>query len=235
VFSVVDHATQSYTRAGSNWTGANLTPHMMWNSTTSKGGGMAVSPKTAIISDHASSSPDVGGTVIFVASDGTEVSRTVTGKYSVPGTDLRLLSWDTDLPANVSQAKVLGLGYEDYLPHLKVDDINGSGLMRHAGLYLNSNGQAIPCDINALYDGSQVVIRQSLDEPQRSMWVTPVAGDSGSPVCFINQDGTLILTAVLYSSGGGSAVAASHAEINSWMASTGYSLTVTDYSPYVTP
>lgn len=232
VFSALDHAKQSYTRAAKNWTAADLTPHMLWNSQTGKGGGIATSPRTAIISDHLGSNPDIGGTVLFVASDGTEVTRTIKDRYSIPGTDLRLLSWDTPLPANVGYAKVLGPSYLNYLPDFPVNDINGSGLVRHSGLYLNRNGQAIPCDVNALSDGSQVQIRQSLGEPQRSMWVPPEAGDSGSPVCFLDQAGTLVLLGVLYSRGGGSAIAAQHDTINRWMASTGYSLTVLDYSPY---
>jgi hypothetical protein len=174
----------------------------------------------------------MGSELLFIAADNTKFYRTVTGLYDIPDTDLRLVSWDDDLPSAIGFAKVLGPDYARYLPDFNVDDINGSGLVRHCGLYLNRNGQAFPCDVNALSDGSQVQIRQSLDEPQRSMWVVPDSGDSAGPVCIIDQDGKLVVLGFLYSAGGGSAVAPNHSTINTNMAGTGYTLTVMDYTPY---
>lgn len=73
-----------------------------------------LSPRHGLAANHWSLAD--GMTAYFVAADNTIVSAVIDGHYTIPGTDIRILHFSTDVPATIKPFKVLPVDFAKYLP-----------------------------------------------------------------------------------------------------------------------
>lgn len=220
----------SYVRNVNSWvSGVNMTPVACWNSETAAFGNSwrgqtLVSPRHYIGAAHWAVA--VGTVLHFVTSANVIVSRTVTARQIISGTDIIVGVLDSDVPGTIAFARVLPDAWSAKLPTLA----------------------AFPYPIVSMDQGQQVFIRELASisggwvtcqyptlASRVSFYKPAISGDSGSPVFLIVNDAMVLMT-TWYSGGGGAGPFITHhrAAINAAMTTLGggYSLTDVDLSAF---
>lgn len=241
LFSSQDHTAPAYVRNTENWAVTHterLTCISPWNSNgIFQKTGTLISPRHVVFATHWS--PPVASTIRFVAADNTIITRTISATQSIPDTvllypDLTIGLLDSDVPSNISFAKVLPDGWESLLTNVTLTrppafgtDQEGKLLVREAVEIDNTQ----PPDAVARFLYPSVTLYQNFFE-------NLVSGDSGNP-CFFLINGDLVLLAVWARGlgGSGASIAAFKTEINAIMTNLGggHQLTEIDLSGFSKP
>lgn len=108
IYSSANDTTNTYTRNPTLWAqGIDLTSFPAWGSTVGTLVlGVLVAPDTMITCWHSCND----GTRIFVTNNNTSISRQVTNRKSIPGSDICVVKLDSDLPPEITPAKVFSKG-----------------------------------------------------------------------------------------------------------------------------
>jgi len=226
----------SYVRSTNCWitggTDLDMTPVAVWNSETAAYGNSwrgqtLVSPRHYIGAAHWAVA--VGTTLHFVTADNTLVSRTVTGRQIISGTDIIVGVLDSDVPGTIGFARVLPDAWAAKLPTLSLIPYPVCSMDQGRRIFirdlaaLDSNGRnGVRCQVPTL-------------AARLPFYAPAVSGDSGSPV-FLIINNAMVLLGTWYGGGGGSApfVTAHRAAINAAMTTLGggYQLTDADLSGF---
>lgn len=226
IFTTQDHDSPSYTRNASCWAHGltGMTGISPWNSTgANKRAGTAITPRHIVFAKHYQIG--TGATVRFVAADNTVVTRTMTAKESITGTDLTIGLLDSDLPASIEPVKMLPASYEDRLP---------TGLAYVPTLCLDQEEKALVTDGGST--GEMTVFSVPTDADRLTFYEPKISGDSGNPA-FLVIGGELALISTWWYGGAGSGpfVPQWRTEIEAAITSlgaNGHSLTDIDLSGY---
>jgi hypothetical protein len=214
----------SYTRNANSWlTGVDMTPVSTWNSETAAYGNTwrgqtLISPRHYIGAAHWAVST---GTVLhFVTSANAVVSRTVTGRQIIAGTDIIVGVLDSDVPGTIAFARVLPDAWAPKLPTLS--------LFPYPVVSLNQGQEASIRELASLAS-SYVVCQAPQLASRQSFYDAAISGDSGSP-CFFIVNNAMVLLTTWYSGGGGAGpfITAYRTQINAAMAALGGGYTLTD-------
>lgn len=228
LWTVRTPSTLSYSRNAQSWgAGYDLTPHAAYNSATVAyqplwGGVTLVSPRHIIGAAH-TGHPQAGCTYHFVKADGTACVRTCTAASTVGSTDIRLGILASDVDSGISFARVLPDTWAVKLPTLALRHIACARINRQQRLILHE-----------LHDlAANAVFQAPLDSTRATFHITPVSGDSGSPL-FLVIDGKMVLLTTLYSASGGPSLISQRSAINAALTALGgsYQLTNADVSSY---
>ena len=230
IYSTQDHDTPNYVRNVNLWcANIDLTCCSPWNSRQgNRRAGTLVTPRHSINAAHYPLNN--GDTMRFVEADGTVHTRTITGSVSITGTDLRINTLDSDLPAAISPCVVCPADWNDYA----VQNHNN----RPACIGLDQQEKALVIDWNG--NGSHL---NPTDADRLIFHESKIGGDSGNPA-FLILNGVLVLTTVWHygGAGSGSPVASYITELNAAIvtsdaqseADTGYTLTAANFSTFPT-
>jgi len=230
IYSTQDHDTPNYVRNVNLWCAdIDLTCMSPWNSRQGKNrAGTLVTKRHCINAAHY---PLYNGdTLRFIETDGTVHTRTITGSHSIAGTDLRINTLDSDLPAAISPCEVCPADWNDYAVNNYHNRPAGIGLdQEEKALVIEWGGggwHLIPTDADRLIFNEN-----------------KIGGDSGNPA-FLILNGVLALTTVWHYGGAGSgtSIASYITEVNAAIvtsdaqsaANTGYTLTEADFSAFPT-
>jgi len=266
VFSTQDPATLTYIRNLNCWAyGLDLTCISPWNSQSAHGarGGALISPRHIIFAAHY---PIANGTTIrFITDDGTVVDRTTLELMLHPSYigspyynyDTAISVLDSDVPGDISFAKILSSDYKDYLipytrtvsdyvPDLSADSnykVNGIPLFK-----MDSEEKALVIDglaaglmIQSIPDVPQFRFQIPLDATRLLFYEASISGDSGNPTfMIINNEIVIASTSTWAGPGSGPSIADLKNDINAMMTVidasqgilSGYQLTEIDLSSF---
>lgn len=213
----------SYARNADCWvSGVDMTPVAVWNSESaayghSWRGQTLVSPRHYIGAAHWAVA--VGTTLHFVTSDNTLVTRTITARQIIAGTDIIVGVLDSDVPGTIAFARVLPDAWAAKLPTLS--------LFEYPCVSVDQGRQVWMRELNGL--GTNVTCQRPEIASRLSYYKDAVSGDSGSP-CFLVVNNAMVLLCTWYGGGGGSGPFVTHhrAAINAAMAALGGGYQLTD-------
>lgn len=231
----------SRTRNASCWAAAYtaaLTSWSPWNSSDGGGmGGVLISPRHVLFCTHWA--PGAGTTLVFVAADGTQHSRTLTAVSSLPGyvpyyPDLSVGVLNSDLPGTIAFARVLPDNWSTKLPSISSTDL------RIPAVRSNQWEDIVVADLASITssagaNGATVGFAVPRSAPRSTFYKDWVLYDSGSPACLlINSQLVVLTTATSGGAGSGTFVSYHRAAINTLMTSLGggYQLTDADLSSF---
>jgi hypothetical protein len=218
IFSTANHDAGTYVRNTNCWAAnLDLTCVSPWNSA---GGisyaGTAISSRHIIFARHFQI--PTNATIRFITTDNQVVTRTMTAKQSLSGsdatTDLTIGLLDSALPASITPAKVLPANTPDYLPSI-------GRVYAIPALAIDREENAL---ITCLYQLTGDMARfQSPSNATRVGYYEPlISGDSGNPAfLIIDNEPVLITTWTFGGAGGGPRIHALHTEINAAMTTLG--------------
>lgn len=236
IFTTQNHAAGTYTRNPACWAAdVDLTAISPWNSTGGhRGGGILIAPDVLLCAAHYDYQFPIGGTVRFVAADGTPVNRTIAGRQRHPGYtgfpgyqhDITLCRLSSDVPESITPVKIWPADWAEHLPALSAE-------RNIPVLVSDQEEKALVTDLRAIDSGFYAgkVGLAAPTEPQRLAFYEPkILHDSGNPVCAIVED-ELVLLAVLTSGGAGSGtnLSAEIDTLNSMMLALGSAYQVEEY------
>ncbi|MDP2136366.1 MAG: hypothetical protein Q8J74_00795 [Candidatus Didemnitutus sp.] len=237
IYSTQDHAAATYTRNTSCWAAdLDLSAISPWNS---DGGntkaGILISPRHILFAAHYQIAD--GATIRFVTNDSQVVTRTMTAQATLPGyvsyyPDISVGVLDSDVPGNISFARVLPDNYTTKLP---------GSLLGVPVLALDAEEKATINDLSYIYVSpgfyGAVVLYVAATGARLAFFEDKIGGDSGNPACLI-VDGQLVLLNVWTFGGAGSGTNVTYwkSALNLLMTSLGggYQLTAIDLSAYPT-
>lgn len=184
--------------------------------------GTLISPRHVIFANHFYA---LNGTImVFIASNGEKILRTITNSIRIGTTDIRIAILDSDVPNTIAFAKVLPSNWSNYLPGL--NSISNIPVM-----CLNQTEKASIASLYAL-DSSFV---NTYPTQYSSYFNNMITNDSGNPV-FLIINGEPVIIGVFYSGGAGygSFISYNYDAINSAMSSLGgvYQLTPANLSQF---
>ncbi len=219
IFSTRNDAGKIYVRNPQCWAASiDLTPMVVWNSDQgNKIAGILVSPRHVVSAQHFQIADNV--TVRFVTKDNQVVERKVISGKQVGTTDIHVSLLESAVPASISFARVLPLGYAATLPPV--------GLPVFA---TDQEKKALVADVMMTMSGL-VYIAQPSNAQRKAFYEPWIVGDSGSAAALIvNNILTLMVTAT--DPDNGPDYSANQTALNSAMADLGggYQLTVADLS-----
>jgi len=240
IYTTQNHSGGVYTRNTNNWAYSRvqaMTAISPWNSdSTFQKAGILVSPRHVLFATHYR--PADGSTIRFVQADNTVVTRTLSGVIDLPTTsplypDIAIAKLDSDVPAGISFAKVLPVGFEDKLPA----NIQPGRIPCAA---TDQEEKLIVIDLAFLPHDNSVTEYCSMQIPVSALRSGfnegLVGGDSGNPAFwFIGSDLVLLTMWSSANNGGyGTSVAAFRDDINAAMTTLGggYQLTPVNLSSY---
>ena len=235
IFTTQNHSTQTYVRNPNVWCAdlPNLLTCMSpWNSTGgSQRAGTLISPRHIIFAAHFQI--NTNATIRFVKMDGTVVNRTMTNKITHPSyapyyPDITVGLLDSDVPEDISFAKVLPSDWSDYLPSLNV--------------YTDGEIPAIALDQEEkalVTDWYRETVTTAFNSPTSSdrleMFELLIGGDSGNPAIIpINGEPVILTVWTFGGAGAGTSISNQVSAINSMMTTLGggYQLTTISLSSF---
>jgi hypothetical protein len=174
----------------------------------------------------------VGATLRFASQSSEVVTKTLAGIQTYPGggafyPDLVVGVLDSDVPANISFARILPANWQSYLPSL--DRLSGISVLR-----LNQFEQATTASFSGVANGR---FQLNLPLSGTQFFRAVITGDSGKPVfLFINSQPTLLGVLTAGSVGIGTFISNHISEINNLMTALGggYQLTLVNLSSFPT-
>lgn len=181
--------------AGLNFTG--LSP---WNSDNPNFGGVLISRRHVLFVWHSDYTPAVDTEIVFVKADGSECSRTITGRERVGVeddlTDLGVCYLDEDVPSDVTFYKcTMGhrLGWMELSKYYNLPYTRGDPVV-----VCDKEEKALVGEVNYVviyvgeYPNRGFYIIQG-DSPRDAYWEGMVPGDSGHPSFLILDDELVLL------------------------------------------
>jgi hypothetical protein len=231
LFTTRTPGTSTYVRNVGCW-GADidLTPYAAYNSETvayqpGVGGITLITPRHVIGATH-TGHPSVGTTYHFVTADNTVCSRTVTAATSIGTTDVRIGLLSSAVDAGIDFCRVLPDSWAAKLPTLST---------RHlACARINREQKLVVHELHSL--SAWANFQTPRDATRATFNITPVSGDSSSPL-FLVINGEMVLLTTLYSPTGGTSVIGQRSAINAAITSLGggyTQLTDADLSGFTT-
>lgn len=220
----------SFPRNPNCWAnGIDLSCASPWN--TDRGSllaGTLVSPRHVAFCYHSSFYPANGKSITFVSPSSVAYTRTVLNSSRVGDSDIQIVVLDSDVPADITFAKVLPANYESYL----------AGLNWRSPIPVMCLNQTERASISALH-----ILFPTFgnDYPlsYQSYYGSLVLFDSGNP-CFLVINNQPVLVGMFTSggSGGGDFITRYASQVNATIASlgnnpNGYQLTSVDLSGFL--
>ena len=207
IFSTQNHTTATYIRNYNCWAnGMNLTGCSPWNSQGANTyAGTAITKRHILIAEHFPGESIALGTVFrFVKSDGTVVSRTITGRSNVgvPNSvdnytsDLTVLRLDSDLPDGIAIYQILYDNWKVAFPKL-IDNTQGLG-----GFWLDQEEKALPIlvsIVNSGHNNKYNAFCQAYGESPFGELL--ISGDSGNPLFMWPHNGSMPILLSLATNG----------------------------------
>ncbi len=203
--------------------------------------GCLISPRHLYLAAHLGYS--VGDTVTFLGSDNQVVTRTVTARQTGVQ-DIAVALLDSDVPANVSFAKVLPPTYASYL-RLSGPNLAYTGV---PAVLLDSDRQALVGELRNLesdlgYPAQHTAIhahlqRSHLDAKRQEFYESLIVGDSGKATFLLINGEPVLLTcwwkSDLYWNSYGPAVCTNYDTVNTLMSNLGggYQLTAVSLATF---
>ncbi len=196
VFTTQDHAPlvglPIYVRNTASWCydlRQQMTCISPWNSQGfAHGGGTAITAQHIINNTHVAIAH--GRTVRFITAEPPYlvVNRVITGKASLPNTDLTVYALDSPLPPTITPCKVLPSNYASYLGYLE----NG----RPPIMVLDQEEKANVHELRGFaYQGPNAwFVQPGLHRKRVEFYEGVEIGDSGNPVFLILNDNLILLT-----------------------------------------
>jgi hypothetical protein len=231
IFSTMNHSTATYTRNTGGWAyDVDLTPISPWNSTgAAQRAGTLISPRHILFAAHYQIS--TGATIRFVDASNNVITRTMTSKLTHPDykpyfPDLTIGILDSDVPSEISFAKILPQDWADYLPSLSFS-------YRIPAFVTDQQEKGLITDLYEL--GSFARFRAPTDATRLEYYENLVTGDSGNPAFLIINNELVLLTVWTYGgAGSGTNILAQKITLNAMMTQLGggYSLTEIDLSSF---
>jgi hypothetical protein len=208
----------------------------VWNSTGGRQrAGTLISPRHVLFCAHAGFYPAVGATLKFVTQNNTVVSRTLSAVLTHPDyfsfmlyPDIVVGVLDSDVPAEISFAKVLPADWQARMPSL-------SAASAVPALRVDQLKRATVADFRGISAGGSFLLQEPAT--RQAYYAPIIVGDSGHPV-FVIINGAPVLLGVFTSGGAGSGTFVTQHKnaINTMMTNLGggYQLTEVDLSGFPT-
>lgn len=182
-----------------------------------------VSPLDAICARHFGLA--TGDVVRYVSADNAVVSRTIVKVTDIADTDIRVVTFDRDLPPAIGFYKLLPDGWDDYLPNLTL------GV---PGLRMDRHHRAGIANVRVL-NTAVALFWEPTDATHAKYFHFLEVNDSSSPGFFVVGDELVLLTQWTFGGAGkGPNFAAYKSQINAAMTANGssYQLTEVDLSGF---
>jgi len=218
IFSTYNPSSQSYVRNVNCWAyGLDLTAISPGNSQTNNlWAGALVTPRHFIVCAHASMG--TGAVMHFVGQDNTLYTRTITsittaGGYTNYYPDYRVATLDSDVPAEITYAKVLPDNWPNKLPSLNYT-------YRVPALCLDQEEKALVTDLaqitaGAGMYGSMAYFTVPADTQRQLFYEEKIGGDSGNPAFLIINNQLVLLNVWTFGgAGSGTSLTGHKAAIN---------------------
>jgi hypothetical protein len=150
--------------------------------------GIAITPRHLLVVTHYSGSGDIH----FVDGDNNTITRTRSSLTEVPGIyDLSIVTMNSDLPEEITPAKLFPADAEDYLPNL---------LYAVPGLCSNQFRDCLVKASYGFYQNSTMYYTESRNATELLFEKNIIVGDSGSPAGFVIHNEFVPM--ILWSTGG---------------------------------
>jgi len=248
IFTSQDHTNQVYVRNPNVWCSDLVAPVLTclspWNSTGSYTmSGTLISPRHIIFAAHYQIA--TGATVRFVKSDGTVVNKVMTAKLTHPNytpyyPDITIGVLDSDVPSDISFARILPASVVPYLPSF--GSIIGNQWCNLPSLTLDQEEKALVTNYYAEQIQFVGQLTSKFTNPVLGTLRAPffenkIVGDSGNPaLLIINNTPVIVCVWTSGGAGSGTAIANHKAAINTMMTTLGggYQLTEIDLSGFPT-
>lgn len=190
---------------------------------TTEKAGVLVSPCHVLFVTHWH--PAVGATLQWMTSDNQTISRTLTALVSLTDMgnyfpDITVGKLDEDAPSSIGFVRV---------PTDTTREWQG---FQVPVCYRNQFGRLIQADVRLVASNEAIQPRYWLEQPlnatRKTRYTPVISGDSGSPVCVV-QDGSLVLVGLVTTTSGGTFLPACISDVNAAMTTLGggYQLSTT--------
>jgi hypothetical protein len=149
----------------------------------------AITKRHAISTEHNALTIEIDDTIKWIAADGTIVTRTIVDSQENISSEIstdsfRVFYLDSDLPSTINRCPLMAEMTAVGTPVVRLD------LERHASIGEVSS------------TGSQLGLREPLDETRDLYYEALISGDSGSPMFFLVGTQLIYATSAVFGGGG---------------------------------